>query len=130
MKINSILLFCISTLTVFINSCGQQQEMRFDTRFLPNKVYTAQMTTSSTSVMNFSRSEEVLNQLKANGMTTPMKVVGKQELKTISTTGPVNTENEYVFQSYYESLSTSQFINEIEQTQRISPVVGFIITYC
>ena len=118
------LLTLLVTLSFLTISCSQEG-VKFEMKFLPDRTYTATMTTSSSSIMDIQGDEEFINQIKANGTTLPMIMESKQELTTITSTGSMNSVNEFSMRTLYD-ISSSQIINGKEQEVRQSPIKGMV----
>lgn len=113
----------LAPFSFLIISCAQE-EVKFEMKFSPNRTYTATMTTSSSSIMDINGDEELISQINANGTNLPMIIEGKQELTTITSTGSINSDNEFSMRILYDRISSTQIINGIEQEVRPSPING------
>jgi len=111
----------------FLLSTCSQKEVKFETKFSPNRTYTATMTSTSSSTMNFHGDENLINQIKANGTTLPIAMEGKQGLTAIISTGSMNSDNEFSMKTTYNDISNTHVINGKKQAEIESPINGMAL---
>lgn len=86
--------------------------------------YLTTATISSASTINFTGPEEVIEQIKASGVSLPMKVTSEQEIETTTECGTANTDGIYPFKITYEKVKTVQSIPGVESPVAPSPLTG------
>src|SRR5690554_3303931 len=92
-------IFLLFLLTISITSCNSQEEIDFKVRYLSNHSYTLTQKQISENNVKYVASEEILQNLRNNGIENPTITKDKSLLKSISKTGnlkgnefPINVE--------------------------------------
>ena len=105
-----------------------QEGFRFELKIEPNKTYTTQMTTSSQGLIDIIAEDEFLEQLKANGVESPMKLEQEANITMVSKTGTKDANGAMPARMSYEKMNSKTTVNgnkvEVPNTLTDTEIVG------
>ncbi len=102
------LLFIFSFISL---SALAQESYRFELKIEPNKTYRTQMETSSDGVIDFIVSDEIKEQMEANGMESPMKMQQETNMTMVSKTEGRNSAGNIPASMTYENIISKMSLN-------------------
>ena len=102
------LLFIFSFISL---SALAQESYRFELKIEPNKTYRTQMETSSDGVIDFIVSDEIKEQMEANGMESPMKMQQETNMTMVSKTEGRNSDGNIPASMTYENIISKMSLN-------------------
>ena len=109
-----------------ITSCAQKQEIRFESKFRPNMVYTMTFLTNSKSEVNFDGPKEKIDKIKASGIVLPMVTENTSKFITKTTTGKTDSDKSFKAIMEYGEIESIDKLNG-EENKSSSPISGLII---
>ena len=102
------------------------QEIKFKSRFLPEKTYITSVSTDSRNILNLEGPEDRINELKEKGIGFPIEILSKTSMKTEMKNGKKENEESFPFTILYDSIKNTTIQNGI--TKEIeNPLTGLII---
>jgi len=100
---------------ITINAFGQK-EVLFKGVFLPERTYVMKTSTTGAMDVDFKGDDQIVSQLKAGGMTLPIKVTTNQKMNITTKTG-AKTNNEIPLVIVYDEMTTTQVVAGKENTK-------------
>ncbi len=111
----------------YIPTLGQEG-FRFELKIEPNKTYTTQMTTSSQGLIDIIAEDEFLEQMKANGVESPMKMEQEANITMVSRTGAKDVNGAIPARMSYEKMNSKTIVNgnpvEVSNTLAGTEIIG------
>jgi hypothetical protein len=107
-------------------SCAQKQEIKLESKMLPNHVYKMTLSTESESEIDFEGTKEQLDNIKANGIKLPIKTENESEFITTTTTYALNKDQSFEAIMEYGDIESIDKTNGIEN-KTLSPISGLKI---
>ena len=113
-------------LTIVTTLSLAQEKVTFKPAFKPDKVYRTSTTTSTEGEIDFSGNQQVIDQLKAQGTTLPLVIIGTTESITTTTTGALKADNTIPARTVYDRSTSIQNVNG-KEVKRDNSLEGVII---
>jgi len=88
-----------------------QEGFKFELKIEPNKTYTTQMESQTNGTIDFKADETLLEQMKANGVETPMKMEQESTMILVSKTGEKNENGDISANMSYETIASKTVVN-------------------
>lgn len=113
-------------LIIGLNSIAQKQEIKFESKFKPDLIYTMTFLTNSKSVLDFEGPKNIIDKIKANGTILPMVTENTSKFITKMTTDSIDINKNFKAIMEYGDIELVDKING-EEKKSHSPVSGLII---
>jgi len=107
-------------------SATAQKKVTFRVAFHPNKIYKLTTTSSSSSTMDFSGDEEIINSIKQSGTILPMKIESINTMSSVTKTGNRIADGTIPATITFGKTMTTYTTNGREQIQE-NPISGMLI---
>ena len=120
------LIFSIAIGLMCLSTFGQEG-FKFELKIEPNTTYITQMETTTDGIMDFEVEDEaILEQMKASGVETPMKMQQESSITLVSKTGDKNEDGSISAHMRYEKMSSQTTVNG-EAMKMPNPTAGMQI---
>lgn len=120
------IVFAILIGLTYVSSFGQET-FQFEIKVEPNTTYTMKMVTNTDGLVDFEVEDEaILEQMKASGVETPMKMQQESNITLVSKTGNAKGDGSIAAQLNYEKMSSKTIVNG-EEMKMPNPTDGMQI---